>query len=116
MGTRNLEAAVGADGLVQTMFVEGVCIPMWPQYRDAHTLNNFIRIGTQEDWVTQFMVASRKAVAQTKRKDETPNERKNGRGISSNAYVTKCTKNLRKRVSPLEQIKRDRLTRLSVVK
>ena len=116
MPSRNLEPAVGVDGLVQTIFVEGVCIPLWPQYRDVSTLNSFIRIGTQEDWLIQFMVASRKAVAQAKKNDETPKEKKNGRGISSNAYVTKWTKNSRKRVRPLEKPKGDRLTRLSVVK
>ena len=73
---RNLEPTVGVDGLVQTIFVEGVCIPLWPQYRDVSTLNSFIRIGPQEDWFIQFMVASRKAVAQAKKNDETPKEKK----------------------------------------
>ena len=76
MENRNLEAAAGADGLMQSMFVEGVCIPMWPQYVGKAASGNFIRIGTQEDWVTQFMVASRKAAAQSKEKDGTPKERK----------------------------------------
>ena len=115
MENRNLEAAAGADGLTQSMFVEGVCIPMWPQYVDKAASCNFIRIGTQEDWVNQFMVASRKAVAQSKKKDETPKERKNGRGISSNAYVTKFTGNLRKRRSQLERTKRDRRASLAIV-
>ena len=59
---RNLEAASGADGLIQSIFVEGVCIPMWPQYVDRTNPGRFIRIGTQEAWVNQFMVALRKAV------------------------------------------------------
>ena len=112
---RNLKPVAGADGLMQSMFVEGVCIPMWPQYVDEAATCNFIRIGTQEDWVNQFMVASRKAVKQGNEKDGCTKDRKNGRSISSNAYVTKCTKNLRKRRSQLEQIKRDRRARLSIV-
>ena len=62
------QAAAGADGMLQCMFVEGECIPLWPQYVDRTAACNFIRVGTQEDWVIQFMVASRKSVAQDKEK------------------------------------------------
>ena len=63
------QAAAGADGMLQCMFVEGECIPLWPQYVDRTAACNFIRVGAQEDWVIQFMVASRKSVAQANEKD-----------------------------------------------
>ena len=87
MENRNLKVASGADGLIQSIFVEGVCIPMWPQYVDGR--NTFIRIGTQEAWVNQFMVALRKAVVPREKQPGCIEEERNGRGISSNAYVTK---------------------------
>ena len=104
---RNLKPVTRADGLIQSIFVEDVCIPMWPQYVDEAATCNFIRIGTQEDWVNQFMVASRKAVKQGNEKDGCTKDRKNGRSISSNAYVTKFTRNLRKRCSKLDLRKRE---------
>ena len=58
------QAAAGVDGKMQCMFVEGECIPLWPQHVDRTAACNFIRVGAQEEWVIQFMVASRKLVAQ----------------------------------------------------
>ena len=58
-------AVEGADGKVLCVFVNGECIPLWPQYKDKAAACNFIRVGTSEDWVNKFMVASRAA-----RKDE----------------------------------------------
>jgi hypothetical protein len=56
------QEATRADGMVQCIFVEGECIPLWPQYVEKTAGCNFIRVGTQEEWVIQFMVASRKSV------------------------------------------------------
>ena len=61
--------ATGADGMLQCMFVEGEYVPLWPQYADRIAKCNFVRVGAQEEWVIQFMVASRKAVVQEKEKD-----------------------------------------------
>ena len=99
---RNLKPVAGADGLMQSIFVEGVCIPMWPQYVDEAATCKFIRIGTQEDWVNQFMRASRKAAKQDGENVGCNKEKIKGRSISSNAYVTKFTRNLRKRPYKLD--------------
>ena len=69
-------AATGADGMLQCMFVEGEYVPLWPQYADRIAKCNFVRVGAQEEWVIQFMVASRKAVVQEKEKDEPPGKKK----------------------------------------
>ena len=50
------------DGKLQCIFVEGECIPLWPQYLHRTTVGNFIRVDTQEYWVIQLMVACRKSV------------------------------------------------------
>ena len=54
--------ASGTDGMLQCIFVEGECIPLWPQYLHRTTAENFIKVGTKESWVLQLMVASRKSV------------------------------------------------------
>ena len=104
MENKNLKAASGADGLIQSIFVEGVCIPMWPQYVDRTNPGRFIRIGTQEAWVNQFMVALRKAVVPREKQPGCIEKERNVRGISSNAYVTKFYKNSRPRRSQVEGI------------
>ena len=59
-------AAAGVDGEIHCIFVDGLCIPLWPQYVERSAVGNFSEVGTQEEWVIQFMVASRKSVAQDK--------------------------------------------------
>ena len=48
------------DGKLQCIFVEGECIPLWPQYLTAD--GSFIKVDTQENWVIHFMVACRKSI------------------------------------------------------
>ena len=73
-------AVEGADGKVLCLFVNGECIPVWPQYVDKAGTCNFIRVGTTEDWVNKFMVASRKAtkddMAQANEKDAQGKDKK----------------------------------------
>ena len=73
-------AVEGADGNVPCVFVNGECIPLWPQYKDKAAACNFIRVGTSEDWVNKFMVASRAArkdeMAQAKEKIESGKDKK----------------------------------------
>ena len=70
------QVATGADGMLQCMFVEGLYVPLWPQYVDRIAKCNFVRVGAQEEWVIQFMVASRNAVVQEKEKGETSAKKK----------------------------------------
>ena len=72
--------AEGADGKLLCLFVNGECIPLWPQYVDKAGACNFIRATSSEDWVNKFMVASRKAtkddMAQANEKDATGKDKK----------------------------------------
>ena len=81
-------AAAGVDGEIHCIFVDGLCIPLWPQYVERSAVGNFIKVGAQEEWVIQFMVALRKSAAQDKEKDASGKDKKNGPSISSNVYVT----------------------------
>ena len=74
--------AAGADGEIHCIFVDGVCIPLWPQYVDRSAIGNFIKVGTQEEWVIQFMVALRKSASmnvgkQDKEKDASGKDKTN---------------------------------------
>ena len=52
--------ARGTDGLLQCIFVEGECIPLWPQYHDSSSKDKFIRVGARDAWVLGFIVISRR--------------------------------------------------------
>ena len=74
--------AAGADGEIHCIFVDGVCIPLWPQYVERSAIGNFIKVGTQEEWVIQFMVALRKSASikvgkQDKEKDAFGKDKQN---------------------------------------
>ena len=40
--------APGNDGMLQCIFVQGECIPLWPQYLDRTPVGTFIRVGARE--------------------------------------------------------------------
>ena len=69
-------AAAGVDGEIHCIFVDGLCIPLWPQYVERSAVGNFIKVGAQEEWVIQFMVALRKSAAQDKEKDASGKDKK----------------------------------------
>ena len=56
--------APATDGMLQCIFVEGGCIPLWPQYVHKTTEGNFIRVGAREPWVLQFLTSCKKAALQ----------------------------------------------------
>ena len=57
-----LVPAACTDGMHQCIFVDGECIPLWPQYLHKTAEGNFLRVDRMESWVIQLMVASRKSV------------------------------------------------------
>ena len=54
--------ADGRDCMLQCIFADGECIPLWPQYVHRTTEWKFVRVDRQEPWVIQLIVASRKYV------------------------------------------------------
>ena len=52
--------AANIDGMHQCLFVDGECIPLWPQYLHKTAEGRFIRVDRMEAWLIQFMVASRR--------------------------------------------------------
>ena len=50
------------DGPVDCVFVEGECIPLWPQYRSRGVEGQFLRIGARESWMLKVMSTSRRSL------------------------------------------------------
>ena len=73
-----------ADGPVQCIFVEGECIPLWPQYNDSSSTDKFIRVSSQESWVKGFMVVSRKNSIIGDERQEHGKKKKYARGLAVN--------------------------------
>ena len=54
--------APGTDGMLQCIFVEGKCVPLWPQYEHRTAEDSFIRVDRQEHWMLQLTGALRNSV------------------------------------------------------
>ena len=54
-------ASATANSL-RCIFVDEECIPLWPQYLHRFYPGKFIRFGTREPWLTNFMAVSRKSI------------------------------------------------------
>ena len=52
------------DEPLQCIFVEGECIPLWPQYVHKGAQSPFIRVDGQQSWMLQLTVALKKCVLQ----------------------------------------------------
>ena len=58
----SFKLAPGTDGMLQCIFVEGKCIPLWPQYVHKTAQGSFIRVDRQEHWMLQLTGALRNCV------------------------------------------------------
>ena len=54
--------ADGVSGKLDCIFIDGECIPLWPQYLHKTATGNFIKVDRQEAWVLQLMTKLRKSV------------------------------------------------------
>ena len=55
------QPAAAPAKFLRCIFVDEEVIPLWPQYLHRACPGNFIRFGTREPWLTNFMAASRKS-------------------------------------------------------
>ena len=54
--------AAPTDGMMQCIFIENDCIPLWPLYTHRSQEGSFIRVGPDEYWVIQSLVAFRRTL------------------------------------------------------
>ena len=85
--------ASGTDGMLQCLFVDDECIPLWPQYKHRITGENFIKVGAKESWVLQLMVASRKSVLRGYEEHKHGENKSRLPRLWSNLYALSCCMN-----------------------
>ena len=56
--------------MLQCIFYEYECIPLWPQYDHFTTSGKFIKVDTQEWWLQRFVAAMRKSSGRDHDKNE----------------------------------------------
>ena len=56
------QPASATANVLRCIFVDEECIPLWPQYLHRAYPGTFIKFGTRERWLTNFMAVSRKSI------------------------------------------------------
>ena len=85
-GEGHFRQAPPNDGKLECVFVQGECIPLWPQYLSRSCEGHFLRVGPREAWVLKILAMSKRNLSRVDDAvghDESKMSNKEGRKLAA---------------------------------